>query len=74
MSDLTKRIYIIVVAVIGWFALISQLYLIIENRIASVPETIVRYFSYFTILTNILVALCATAVALKSKSDKGSFF
>jgi len=44
----------------GWFALIAQLYLIIHNRTGSVPETIIRYFSYFTILTNILAALFYT--------------
>jgi len=57
----TQRMMCFAGALVGWLTLIAQLYLIIENRIASVPETIVRYFSYFTILTNIMVALCFTA-------------
>ncbi len=40
---------------IGLFALVAQLVLIIQNRQASVIETIIRYFSFFTILTNTLV-------------------
>ncbi|MUH34424.1 hypothetical protein D9O36_01100 [Zobellia amurskyensis] len=42
---------------IGLFALVAQLALIIQNRQASVIETIIRYFSFFTILTNTLVVL-----------------
>jgi len=60
-------------AVTGWFALLLQLYLIIINRTASVPETIVRYFSYFTILTNIVVAISFTAVYIKGIAATGSF-
>lgn len=40
----------------AWFAVIGQLVLIILNRQADVFETVIRFFSYFTILTNILVA------------------
>lgn len=39
------------------FAVIGQLALVILNRQIDVFETIVRFFSYFTVLTNILVAL-----------------
>lgn len=41
---------------------------------ASVPETIIRYFSFFTILTNILVTVCCTVLLLKRKSKRNSFF
>ena len=61
-------------AIVGWFAIIVQLYLIIVNRVASVPETIIRYFSFYTILTNILVALCFTVSLLKPSSYWGRFF
>lgn len=46
---------------IGWFAIIAQFFLMLENRQADIPETIIRFFSFFTILTNILVALFLTA-------------
>ncbi len=43
--------------ILGGFAVIAQLVLIIQNRQAAIPETIIRFFSFFTILTNILLAL-----------------
>lgn len=51
-------------AAIAWFAVITQFILMLQNRTASVPETIVRFFSFFTILTNTLVALFFTGQAL----------
>ena len=59
----TRFTLLTVISTFTWFALIAQFYLIIINRNASVPETIIRYFSYFTILTNILVACCSTILA-----------
>lgn len=51
----------IIGAIMGWFAVLGQLVLIILNRQADVFETVIRFFSYFTILTNILVACYFTA-------------
>lgn len=42
---------------LGCFAVITQLVLMIQNRQADMVETIVRFFSFFTILTNSLVTL-----------------
>jgi hypothetical protein len=57
----------ILFAAIGWFAVIAQYILMIENRITSVGETTIRFFSFFTILTNSLVAIYFSYLALKSK-------
>jgi hypothetical protein len=65
-----QRLMCITGALMGWFALIAQLCLIIENRAASLTETILRYFGFFTILTNILVALCFTFLL----TGKSKFF
>ncbi|WP_395076673.1 Pr6Pr family membrane protein [Flavobacterium sp.] len=73
-SDKAKLILPAVISVLGWFAVFLQLYLIIENRVASVPETIVRFFSFFTILTNILVAFCFTILWIKPKNKWELFF
>lgn len=62
------------IVILGWFALIAQFYLILLNRTAPVAETIVRYFSFFTILTNLLVALCFSFLLLNPKSTAGTFF
>ena len=61
-------------ALAGWFAVVTQLYLIISNRTASIPETVMRFFSFYTILTNILVALCFTYSLFASEKDIGRFF
>ncbi|HKH63281.1 MAG TPA: Pr6Pr family membrane protein [Flavitalea sp.] len=58
----------------GWFAVITQLYLIIVNRVTGITETLIRYFSFYTILTNILVAVCFTISFLRPKSSLGRFF
>ena len=63
-----------IIVILGWFALIAQFYLIILNRTVSVVETVIRYFSFFTILTNLLVALCFTFLLLNPKSKLGIFF
>lgn len=68
------RLYLAVLAALGWFALSTQFYLIIVNRTASIPETFVRYFSYFTILTNFIVAICSTVLALGKDAKLYRFF
>ncbi len=45
---------------LGWFALIAQFVIMLQNRVADVPETILRFFSFFTILTNLIVTLFFT--------------
>ena len=70
----SSKTFAAIAAAIGWFTLLLQLYLIFANHVASVPETIVRYFSFFTILTNILVAISFTQVYLKGVNEKGIFF
>ncbi|MBC5834273.1 hypothetical protein G6N05_08200 [Flavobacterium sp. F372] len=53
---------------IGWLAIIGQFILMIQNRQADIQETIIRFFSFFTILTNILVALYFTSRISISKN------
>ena len=69
-----KTLFCAMISIVGWFAVLLQLYLIIINRVASLPETIVRFFSFFTIQTNILVAICFTCLWLVPKSNWGLFF
>lgn len=74
MQKQTARIVAFIGAALGWFAVIAQLYLIITNRVVSVPGTVLRFFSYFTIDTNILVALCFTFIFLGNGSRLGKLF
>ena len=71
MNYILQRNLSILFSIIVWFAVLAQFYLIIENRVAPVTETIIRFFSFFTILTNILVAVYFTIKALgKDQLDK----
>ncbi|MEO5681583.1 MAG: Pr6Pr family membrane protein [Chitinophagaceae bacterium] len=73
-SGKLTQTWLIIVAIVAWLGLAIQLYIIIKNRAVSIPETIVRYFSYFTILSNILVALYATHVLLKPRAGLRKYF
>jgi hypothetical protein len=68
------RIYAAVGAFLGWFALALQLYLMLVQ--APAPErlgTLITFFSFFTILTNILTASAFTAVAFQPKDGWGKW-
>lgn len=62
-----KKNLSILFAIIAWFAVLTQYYLMIENRVASIGETTIRFFSFFTILTNSLVAIYFTLSFSKEK-------
>lgn len=59
-SKSRSNIILILLFVLAWLAVSTQLVLMINNRKADIPETIIRFFSFFTILTNLLVAIFAT--------------
>lgn len=56
---------ILCIFICGWFAVITQLFLMTDNRTAGITETIVRFFSFFTILSNILVSIIATGTLVR---------
>jgi hypothetical protein len=61
-------------AALGWFAVLMQYYLIVENRVTPVGETTIRFFSFFTILTNALAAIYLTRKAAKRSAVGEHFF
>jgi len=70
-------VYMAITALIGWFALGLQLYLIIKTNVdagKTVLYGIINFFSFFTILSNILVALSFTLSLLWPSSLSGRFF
>ena len=68
------KYYRIGAAAVAWFALVLQYTLTITKPGAPFLEATVRYFSFFTILTNILVALALTFPWLAPQSRASQFF
>jgi len=69
--------YKAITALLGWFALGLQLTILVQNTTAkgdNVAGAIVTYFSFFTILTNLLVAISFTAQVGWSHHAVGQFF
>jgi hypothetical protein len=68
-----NKTFAAIIAFTGWFAVIAQLILMLQNSGLPLGECLVRFFSYFTILTNIIVATCFTSLVF-SPVDKDHFF
>ena len=68
------KTWAVIGSIMGWFALIAQFYLIQVNRVESATETTIRYFSYFTILTNLLVACMFTAKLMPANHRLRNWF
>lgn len=70
----TQKRYVLLAALTGWFAVISQLVLMLQNGKTAPAETIIRFFSYFTILSNLLITIGFSSMFLEGTSKAGRFF
>lgn len=71
------RIVAAVIAILGWVSLALQFVLHMNSPLAqdaSFAERLTRFFSYFTVSTNIIVAVTLTAVAFFPEAKFGLFF
>lgn len=69
------RLYRAVFACVGWFAVALQYAVTLaDNPDSSAGELTLNFFSYFTILSNILVALALTAPVVAPNSRPGRWF
>ena len=68
------KVSLAILSIIGWFTLVTQLYVNIATHAVPLAETITRYFSYFTLLTNGMVTVCCTVLWLAPASRWGRFF
>jgi hypothetical protein len=69
--------FMIFIALVAWLALILQLYISIKNTDTNGLTPLVatwNFFSYFTVLTNLLIALCLSFILLSPSSLPGRFF
>jgi len=72
---MTKTSYRLICAALAWVTLITQYILMLQSgRYGGFWLSNLTYFGYFTILTNILVALTFTAPFLKPDNKIGVFF
>jgi hypothetical protein len=62
-------------ALLGWFAIGLQYWLVMTGDIGPDPvNRTINFFSYFTILTNILAALAMTLPVIAPRTSLGAFF
>ncbi len=74
-SSSTTRTVMAVIAVVAWFALLLQLFLMIATAAkADWLRALVNYFSFFTILSNLLVAVDLSLPLLAPAAAPGRFF
>lgn len=70
-----EKIVLATGAFIGWLGVALQFYVLMQNHAGiSTTETVVRFFSFFTILTNLFVAAGYTFPLLAPGSAPGRFF
>lgn len=60
--------------ILAWSGIAIQLYDTLETRQSSVPDALIKFFSYFTILTNLLVAMHYSVIVFASDSAISRFF
>lgn len=65
-SSSTQKFYEVSLAALAWFSVLFQLYL--------TSESIFNFISYFTILSNLLVAIGLTCTSIFRSNQLGSFF
>ncbi len=67
------KLYLFLIAVLGCFSLLTQFYLSIESGLAPPHIVFFRYFAYFTITTNLLVAITCVVLLLAPNSRLAEF-
>ena len=70
MWNKNSNLFAAFIAIVAWTTVLVQLYVNINSKLNPLSETVIRFFSYFTILTNILVAICTTTIAM----NRNNFF
>lgn len=69
-----KKRLILILVILGWLTISIRLYLRIVESDFSILESTIQFFSYFTILTNLLVTIYFTEQLFKTNQQKNSLF
>jgi hypothetical protein len=67
------KLYLFLTAILGCFSLLAQLYLSIEGGLSPPHIVLFRYFAYFTLTTNLLVAITCVTLLIAPNSRLGGF-
>ncbi|MGM9476380.1 Pr6Pr family membrane protein [Pedobacter sp. GSP4] len=73
-STTGKQVYLIIITLIVWFGLLLQFRLSLKELDGAVWPTFKILLSFFTVLTNLAVAICLTASLLLKNTALGRFF
>lgn len=77
-KETTIFLFRLFIALLAWLALGLQLYVMFTGggpgKVTHTGLILLNFFSYFTILTNLMVALCFSALAIAPASRAGRFF
>jgi len=73
-NPMLQRLVLILLCCCGWFAVITQLVLLLQTTDEPLTEALTRFISYFTIETNLLLAIAFSFLLLAPRSTPGSFF
>src|SRR5258707_635126 len=77
MKKLPERPALIIIALISWLGVLLQYYVLWEKPVLSEMNAVqltLLFLDYFTILTNLIVAISTTISLLASNTVLGRFF
>jgi hypothetical protein len=72
-NERVKTLFLMVITIAGIIALSIQFYLALGNTSISAAESITRFFSFFTIQSNILVTVCSAYLLMTPHPKPGQF-
>ena len=69
-----RQVFVTIAMMTGWFTLLAQFFIAIDERTAPAGETAIRYISYFTIEANGLATLGFTVLLVARRTVLGRWF
>jgi hypothetical protein len=70
----SEKLFAFFAALLSWTAISIQAYLFYSYRTSSTGEMVIRFFSFFTVLSNILVAIVYTMRLVRINNPLVNFF
>lgn len=74
MESKGKKLFTVIATLIVWFAICLQFKLSLHRFNGDAEAALKLFLSYFTVISNIIVAICLTVLSVATKSAVGKFF